>query len=100
MAISTPLALDSVCQFVYHGTGSVVSRTHNNKSAMLSQPVRRSACQFVYHRIMGAICMVRNNGGPILSPPVGEPTIENVAKNGMHNPYMFYKISCPYFIVP
>jgi hypothetical protein len=60
---------------------------------MLSQPVRRSACQFVYRRILGAICNTRNNGGPILSPPAREPAIKNVARYGMQNSYMLYKIS-------
>jgi hypothetical protein len=79
MAISTPPALHSVCQFLYRETGSVVWRTQNNRSAMLSPPVRRSACQFVYRGILGAICRARNNGGPILSPPAREPAIQNVA---------------------
>jgi hypothetical protein len=60
---------------------------------MLSHPVRRSTCQFVYRRIMGAICNTHNNGGLILSPPAREPTIKNVARYGMWNSYMLYKIS-------
>jgi hypothetical protein len=33
-----------------------------------------------------------------LSPPAREPAIQKVAKYGMKDPYMLYKISCPYFI--
>jgi hypothetical protein len=69
-------------------------------SAMLSQPARRSTCQFVYRGILGAICRAQNNGGPILSPPAREPAIQKVATYGMQSPYMLYKISCPYSIVP
>jgi hypothetical protein len=73
------------------GTTSVVWRTRNNRSAMLSQPTLRSACQFVYRGIVGAICRARNNRGPIFSPPTREPMIQKVAKYGMRDPYMIYK---------
>jgi hypothetical protein len=69
-----------------------------NISAMLSQPARKSACQFVYRGTLGAICRTQSNRGPFLSPPAREPTIQKVAKYGMRDPYMLYKISCPYFI--
>jgi hypothetical protein len=99
MAILSPPALESVCQFVYRGTLSVVWSTHNNRSEMLCQPTHRSTCQFVYRGIVGAICREQNNKGPILSPPAREPAIQKVAKYGMRDLYMLYKISCPYFIV-
>jgi hypothetical protein len=86
------------CQLVCCGTLSVVSRTLDNRSAMLSQRARKSACQFVYHRTLGAICRTQNNRGSILSPPAQEPVIQKVAKYGMKDPCMLYKISCPYFI--
>ena len=57
-----------------------------------------SACQFVYRKTLGAICRTQNNKDPIFSPPGREPAIQKVAKYGMRDPYMFYKISCPYFI--
>jgi hypothetical protein len=70
---------------------SVVWKTWNNRSAMLSQPVRKSACQFVYRGTLGAICRIQSNRGPILSPPAREPAIQKVAKYGMRDPYMLYK---------
>jgi hypothetical protein len=70
----------------------------DNKSAMLSQPARKSACQFVYRRSLGAICRRQNNRGSIFSPPGREPAIQKVPKYGMRDPHMVYKISCPYFI--
>jgi hypothetical protein len=91
MAILNPSSLESIYKFVYRGTSSVVWRTQNNRSAMLSQPARRSTCQFVYRGIVGAICRARNNRGPIFSPQVREPTIQKVAKYGMRDPYMIYK---------
>jgi hypothetical protein len=85
--------MHSVCQFVYRGIASVVWRTRNNGSEMLSQPVRRFACQFVYRGTVGAIFRPRNNGGPSLIPPAREPAIQNVARYRMQNLYMLYKIS-------
>ena len=94
----SPLASESVCQFLYRGTPSVVWRTQNNRSAMLSQPAHKSACQFIYRRTLAAICRTQNNRGPILRSPARELSIQKVAKYGMQDPYMLYKISCPYFI--
>ena len=97
-SILSPPTLETVCQFVYRGTPSVVWRIQNNRSARLSQLARRFACQFVYRRILDVICRARNNTGPILNPLSREPMIQKVAKYGMRDPYMLYKISCPYFI--
>ena len=65
---------------------------------MLSHPARKFACQFVYRRTLGVICRTWNNRGPIFSPSAREPAIQKVAKYGMRDPYMLYKIWYPYFI--
>jgi hypothetical protein len=88
--------LESFCQFVCRRTPSVVWRTRDNRSAMLSQRARKSAYQFVYRGSLGAICRTQNNRGSILSPPGREPAIQKVPKYGMKDPCMLYKISCPY----
>jgi len=65
---------------------------------MLIQPSHKFACQFIYRGTLGAICRTWNNRGSILSPLAREPAIQKVAKYRMRDPYMLYKISCPYFI--
>jgi hypothetical protein len=77
---------------------NVVWKTQNNRSAMLSEPVRKFACQFVYRGTLGAICRIQSNRGPVLSPPDREPVIQKVAKYGMRDPYKLYKnhMSIPY----
>jgi hypothetical protein len=54
-----------------------------------------SACEFVYRGNVDAICRPLKNKGPILNPPAQEFAIQIVAKYGIRNTYMLYKMSCP-----
>ena len=82
----------------YSFPSSVIWKTQNNRSAMLSQLVRKFAYQFEYRITLGVICSIQSNRDPILSPPDREPTIQKMAKYGMRDPYILYKkhMSIPY----